>query len=156
MICFFYPLYMERQRVHSNNNSIGSRFVYIWKVVHIQKTKLPMVITNQASLTFYSSCSIYRIQLCTKNIQGKCCTVKKDGFCGDGGGWYVIWFLLKAVGFKLQLNLHLCPTPHNGHFSISGQPQQRSSILPYWPKFSLHPEIPKVFIAICHNLGKIF
>ena len=27
-------------------------------------------------------------------------------FCGDGGGRYDIWFLLKAVGFKLQLNLH--------------------------------------------------
>ena len=56
---FFYPLDMERQRVHSNNNSIDSRFVYIWKVVHIQKTKLPMVITNQASLTFYSPAAPY-------------------------------------------------------------------------------------------------
>ena len=41
-------------------------------------------------------------------------------FCGDGGGRYDIWFLLKAVGFKLQLNLHLCLTPHNGHFSTVG------------------------------------
>ena len=52
---FFYPLEVERQHAHSNNNSIDSCFVYIWKVVHIQKTKLPMVITNQASLTFFSS-----------------------------------------------------------------------------------------------------
>ena len=49
----------------------------------------------------------YRIQLCTKNIQSNCCTVKKDVFfCDGGGGRYDIWFLLKAVGFKLQLNLH--------------------------------------------------
>ena len=54
---FFYPLDVELQPVRSNNNSIDSRFIYIWKVVHIQKTKLPMVITNQASLTFYSSYS---------------------------------------------------------------------------------------------------
>ena len=54
---FFYPLEVELQHAHSNNNSIDSCFVYIWKVVHIQKTKLPMVITNQACLTFYSSYS---------------------------------------------------------------------------------------------------
>ena len=28
----------------------------------------------------------YRIQLSTKNIQNNCFTVKKDVFCGDGGG----------------------------------------------------------------------
>ena len=54
---FFYPLDVELQPVRWNNNSIDSHFIYIWKVVHIQKTKLPMVITNQASLTFYSSYS---------------------------------------------------------------------------------------------------
>ena len=58
LICFFfYPLDVEHQPARSNNNSIDSCFVYIWKVVHIQKTKLTMVITNQASLTFYSSYS---------------------------------------------------------------------------------------------------
>ena len=50
----------------------------------------------------------YRIQLCTKNIQSNCCTVKKDVsfVVVVVHGRYDIWFLLKAVGFKLQLNLH--------------------------------------------------
>ena len=46
---FFYPLDNEHQRVCSEKNS---PFVYIWKVVHIQKTKLPVAITNIINCPF--------------------------------------------------------------------------------------------------------
>ena len=45
---FFYPLDIERQRVRARIRTqyFDSHFVYIWKVVQIQKAKLPVAITN--------------------------------------------------------------------------------------------------------------